>query len=100
MAIGMALAFRFGAREQITPAQDAERVTAHLEATGLQSAIPGRQGGPYTAARLVELMQQDKKASGGRVPLILAHGIGRSYIHKDADLASVEAFLRAELLEP
>lgn len=99
VAIGMALAFRYGVAQGITPAADAERVTAHLDATGLQSAIPGRQGGPFRAARLVELMQQDKKASGGRVPLILARGIGRSYIHPDADLASVEAFLRSELLE-
>lgn len=99
VAIGMALAFRFGASQGLTPQADADRVTAHLKATGLQSAIPGRQGGPYTAARLVELMQQDKKASGGRVPLILARGIGQSYIHKDADLSLVEAFLRSELLE-
>ena len=99
VAIGMALAFRYGAAEGITPAADADRVTAHLDATGLQSTIPGRQGGPYTAARLVELMQQDKKASGGRVPLILARSIGQSYIHPDADLASVERFLRTELLE-
>ncbi|KCZ50825.1 3-dehydroquinate synthase [Hyphomonas pacifica] len=99
VAIGMALAFRYGAAEGITPAEDAIRVRAHLEATGLQSVIPGKQGGPYTAARLVNLMQQDKKASAGRVPLILARGIGKSYIHQDADLASVETFLRAELLE-
>ena len=46
-----------------------------------------------------ELMQQDKKARGGRVPLILARGIGASYIHPDADLASIEAFLARELLE-
>ena len=99
VAIGMALAFRFGASQGLTPQTDADRVTAHLKATGLQYAIPGRQGGPYTAARLVELMQQDKKASGGRVPLILARGIGQSYIHKDADLSLVEAFLSNELLE-
>ena len=34
-----------------------------------------------------------------RVPLILARGIGASYIHPDADLASIEAFLARELLE-
>jgi 3-dehydroquinate synthase len=45
------------------------------------------------------LMQQDKKASGGKVPLILAHGIGKAYIHPDADLAAVETFLRSETLE-
>jgi 3-dehydroquinate synthase len=42
-------------------------------------------------------MQQDKKARGGRVPLILARGIGAAYIHPDADLASIEAFLTREL---
>ena len=99
VAIGMALAFRYGAKQGITPADDAERVRRSLEAAGLAAAIPGRQGGPYTAARLVELMQQDKKASGGKVPLILAHRIGEAYIHPDADLASVEAFLSGELLE-
>ena len=99
VAIGMALAYRYGADQGITSAEDAERVRRHLDATGLQSVIPGRQGGPYSAARLVQLMQQDKKASGGRVPLILARGIGQSYIHPDADLSSVEAFLTAELLE-
>ncbi|WP_371309931.1 3-dehydroquinate synthase [Hyphomonas sp.] len=99
VAIGMALAFRYGAEQGITPASDAERVRTALESAGLQAAIPGRQGGPYTAVRLVELMQQDKKASGGKVPLILARGIGKSYIHPDADLDSVRAFLRAELLE-
>ena len=95
----MALAFRYGASQGLTPAEDAARVKAHLEASGLPAAIPDRQGGPYTASRLVSLMQQDKKASGGHVPLILARGIGQSYIHKDADLASVETFLRGELLE-
>jgi 3-dehydroquinate synthase len=99
VSIGMALAFRYGAAEGITPAEDAARVRRVLEASGLQAAIPGRQGGAYTAKQLVMLMQQDKKASGGKVPLILAHGIGKAYIHPDADLAAVETFLRSETLE-
>ena len=60
--------------------------------------FPAGRAAP-TRPRLVELMQQDKKARGGRVPLILARGIGQSYIHPDADLSQVEAFLRTELLE-
>ena len=44
-------------------------------------------------------MQQDKKARAGRVPLILARGIGAAYVHPDADLASVERFLATELAE-
>lgn len=99
VAIGMALAFRYGLQQGITPAGDADRVGSLLESSGLPAAIPVRQGGPYSAQRLVELMLQDKKASGGKVPLILAHGIGKAYIHSNADLASVEAFLRGETRE-
>ncbi|KCZ84937.1 3-dehydroquinate synthase [Hyphomonas adhaerens MHS-3] len=99
VSIGMALAFRYGAATGITPPEDADRVTRVLEASGLQAAIPGRQGGAYTASELVRLMQQDKKASGGKVPLILARGIGQAYIHPDADLAAVEDFLRGETSE-
>ncbi len=99
VAIGMALAFRYGAAQDITPATDADRVRLHLDRTGLPSTIPGSQGGPYTASRLVSLMQQDKKASGGQLPLILAEGIGRAYIHRQVDLGSVETFLQSELLE-
>ena len=99
VAIGMALAFRYGAAQGLAPEADVARVRRVLEASGLPAAIPGKQGGPYTAKHLVELMQQDKKASGGKVPLILAHGIGKAYIHPDADLAAVEEFLRGETLE-
>jgi len=99
VAIGMALAFRYGVSQGLTPETDADRVRRVLEASGLQASIPGRQGGAYTARQIVTLMQQDKKASGGKVPLILARGIGKSYIHPDADLTSVEVFLRGETLE-
>ncbi|MEO0754711.1 MAG: 3-dehydroquinate synthase, partial [Pseudomonadota bacterium] len=58
-------------------------------------AIPALAGGPYPAARLLDHMRQDKKARGGRVPLILTRGIGRAFIHTDADLADVGAFLEA-----
>ena len=42
-------------------------------------------------------MQQDKKARAGRVPLILAKGLGKSFIYPDADLSDVQAFLQEEL---
>ena len=40
--------------------------------------------------------KHDKKAKNGRLTLILARGIGKAFIQKDADLASLQAFLRAE----
>lgn len=99
VALGMALAFRYGAGLGVTPAADARRVADVIRASGLPSDLAGRDRARFTAPRLTELMQQDKKARGGRVPLILARGIGASYIHPDADLASIEAFLGRELLE-
>lgn len=99
VALGMALAFRYGAGLGVTPPADARRVADVIRTSGLPSDLAGRDRDRFTAPRLTELMQQDKKARGGRVPLILARGIGASYIHPDADLASIEAFLARELLE-
>lgn len=99
VALGMAIAFRYGAELGVTPPADACRVTEVIRASGLPADFRGRDRDRFTAPRLTELMQQDKKARGGRVPLILARAIGASYIHPDADLASIEAFLTRELLE-
>ncbi len=99
VALGMAMAFRYGAELGVTPAADAAHVANVIEASGLPVSLSGRDRARFTAKRLAELMQQDKKARGGRVPLILARGIGAAYIHPDADLASIEAFLDRELLE-
>jgi 3-dehydroquinate synthase len=99
VALGMAIAFRYGAELGVTPPADARRVTDVIRASGLPADLGGRDRARFTAPRLTELMQQDKKARGGRVPLILARAIGASYIHPDADLASIEAFLARELLE-
>jgi 3-dehydroquinate synthase len=98
VAHGMVLAFRYGAELGMTPAADARRVGEVIRASGLPADFRGRDRARFTASRLTQLMQQDKKARGGRVPLILARGIGASYIHPDADLASIEAFLGRELL--
>ncbi len=100
VAIGMALAFRYGVRIGVTPAAEAARVAAALRAAGLDDRIAGWDAARFAAGRLAELMRADKKARGGRVPLILARGIGQAYVHPDADLASVEAFLADELFAP
>lgn len=93
---GMALAFRYSARLGLISASEATRVTRALETAGLLTDIRALDGGPYRAGELVEFMRQDKKASGARVPLILARGIGESFIHPDADLGDVKIFLEEE----
>lgn len=99
VSIGMVLAFRYGVTLGLTPAGDAEAAAAILAEAGLPTELKNLSGGPYEAGQLATLMMQDKKARGGRVPLILARGIGQSFIMPDADLSSVETFLAAELFQ-
>lgn len=88
VALGMALAFRFSAEHGFCPPADAERVLAHLDAVGLPTRLE-----LGTPASLVEHMKADKKASGGRIPFILARGIGQAFVDKTIELDEVEAFL-------
>ncbi len=97
VALGMVLAFRYGAAEGITSPDAAAKVARVVAASGLPVELGAVPGGPYEATNLAALMKQDKKARGGQVPLILARGIGQSYIHPDADLNSVAAFLAGQL---
>ncbi|MEA3038086.1 MAG: 3-dehydroquinate synthase [Sphingomonadales bacterium] len=88
VALGMTLAFRFSAERGICPNEDAERVAAHLASTGLPTRLA-----IGTPERLVAHMASDKKASGGRVPFILARGIGEAFVDASVELGEVEAFL-------
>jgi 3-dehydroquinate synthase len=92
VAIGMVLAFRFSAERGLCAAEDAERVAAHLAAVGLP--VRAEIGTP---ASLVAHMAGDKKKSGGRLPFILARGIGEAFVDQSVELAEVEAFLSREL---
>ena len=91
VAIGIVLAFRFSAERGLCGQEDAERVAAHLAASGL--AMQAEIGTP---AALVAHMAGDKKKSGGRVPFILARGIGEAFVDQSVELAEVEAFLSRE----
>ncbi len=97
VSIGMVLAFRYSVSQGLTSEADAAAVTKLLSDSGLPTELKNLPGGPYEAGQLARLMTQDKKARGGKVPLILARGIGQSYIQSDADLSTVETFLATEL---
>jgi len=93
---GMAMALRYSASLGVCPGQDAARAERLLNALGLVTRVADLGGGPYPADELLAHMAHDKKAKNGRLTLILARGIGQAYIQKDADVVSVQAFLRAE----
>ncbi|WP_419825720.1 3-dehydroquinate synthase [Sphingomonas sp.] len=95
VACGMALAFRFSAERGLCDPADAERVARHLAAAGLPTtmAAAGVEAGGDV---LVAHMAHDKKRTGGRLPFLLARGIGGTFVASDVDLGDVVAFLDAE----
>jgi 3-dehydroquinate synthase len=92
VAAGMALAFRFSAERGLCSADGADRVAGHLRKAGLpQDRASAGVNAP--GERLAAHMAHDKKKAGGRVPFILARGIGQAFVDKSVALDEVAAFL-------
>jgi 3-dehydroquinate synthase len=99
VAIGMALAFAFSARRGLLAPADVERVARHLAAAGLPTRIADMAGDPPGADALMDLMAQDKKVRRGKLTLVLARGIGASFVAPDVAPAEVRGFLAEKLAE-
>ncbi|MDP1026511.1 3-dehydroquinate synthase [Sphingomonas sp. KR1UV-12] len=95
VAAGIALAFRFSVAQGLCAIAEAERVAAHFRAVGLPDGL-ARAGIAADGARLVDHMRHDKKMAAGTLPFLLVRGIGRTYVDRTVDLATVERFLDAE----
>ena len=91
VAAGMATAFRYSVARGLCAAVDSQRVDAHLSAIGLPTGYRGRMNAD--GATLAAHMAHDKKRSGGRVPFLLARGIGQTFLAHDVELDDVAAFL-------
>jgi 3-dehydroquinate synthase len=92
VAAGCGLAFAYSAATGRCSHEDAARVADHWRASGLPDGLTA-SGVEATPARLVEHMRHDKKGSGGKIPFLLARGIGQTYLDRDVALEDVEAFL-------
>ena len=97
VAVGMAAAFRFSRDLALCPGQDAVRVEAHLKAVGLPTRIRDIPELKASPADVIAAMRQDKKVDRGRLTLILAKGIGDSFVARAVDEASLSNFLAREL---
>jgi 3-dehydroquinate synthase len=94
VAAGMALAFRFSVARGLCAAADSERVDRHLADVGLPSGA--RPATNANGAVLAAHMAHDKKREGGDVPLLLARGIGETFLARGIPLEDVAAFLDAD----
>ena len=97
VALGIACAFRFSNVQGFCPGQDTERVVRHLETVGFRTEIADIPGWNENPDAILEAMFQDKKVQRGALTLILARGIGQSFIAKNVAAADVRSFLEAEL---
>jgi 3-dehydroquinate synthase len=100
VAVGCAQAFRFSAAQGLVSSQDAQRADRAIAAVGLPTRIDQVAGGPFAASRLVGHMAQDKKAEGGRLTLVLARGLGETFVAKDVDAGALRDFLIQEGATP
>jgi 3-dehydroquinate synthase len=94
VAIGMVMAFQLSARLGHAPADDAERIRDHLRVVGLPTDIDDIPGGRPCADELLEHMLHDKKARGGKLTFVLAHGIGRAFVSRDVPLDALREILQ------
>jgi len=88
VGLGMLIAADLSKRSGLIDAAVAARIGALLKQAGLPTAAP-RVG----AARILELMQMDKKVLGGAVRLVLLEKLGRAIVTGDYPQAALEATL-------
>lgn len=94
---GMALAFELSARLGLCERQESARVGAHLTRMGFETDLRTLAGGPYAADALIAAMAHDKKNEAGKLTLILARGIGRAFVQKNAPAEAARALLSERL---
>ncbi len=99
VAVGCALAFRFSAQLGLCPPAAAARAAHALSRAGLPTSL-AEAGGPFSASRLLQAMEQDKKAEAGALTFVLAREVGAAFVARNVDREALIRFLRDEGAEP
>lgn len=95
VAIGLGLAFKLSSRLGLCPPSDAERIIAHISATGLPADL-SMLNRRFSAATLIDHMRRDKKMRDGALHFVLARGIGQAFTSADVPPDAVLELLRDE----
>ncbi|MGB3454741.1 MAG: 3-dehydroquinate synthase [Litorimonas sp.] len=93
VSAGIDMAFDFSARQGLCDPGEAARVHGHLS----RLSMPTRRSVSALLSdpdALLAHMRQDKKNEGGRITLILARGIGRSFIARGVSEADLLTYLK------
>jgi 3-dehydroquinate synthase len=90
VAAGMVMAAELSVRAGALARSDAERVRALLARAGLPTTRPA-----VAPERLIDCMQVDKKAEGGRLRFVLLRAIGAATVRGDIAEATVRAAIEA-----
>jgi 3-dehydroquinate synthase len=77
VAVGMAKAALLSARHGFCDANSLQRIVQLIENAGLPSDIPG----DVSLTGLIQAMEVDKKAAGGKIKFVMCEGIGRTRFH-------------------
>lgn len=86
VAIGMIMALELSAKLGLCPASEAQQLREHLQSIGLPTLPPS---GNIPIDQLMEMMSMDKKAQAGKLTLILARGIGESFVQNVVNAGEV-----------
>src|SRR5690606_4284415 len=96
VALGMALAARYSVRKGLMHGQDAERIAAHIAASGMRADL-AQLGLACDGERLAAHMRHDKKMAAGTLPFVLLKGIGEAFLDKSVALEDVASFMDEQL---
>jgi 3-dehydroquinate synthase len=96
VAIGMVQAFRFSGALGLCDPHLGDYVERHLKRAGLPTHLSAIPGEVPPSTRLLEIMHQDKKASGGKLVFILARAIGETFVARDIAEKDVLDFLEKD----
>ena len=77
VAIGMIKAAALSVSQGLCDAESLKRIAALVEKAGLPVAIPAE----VSLRSLVQAMEIDKKAAGGRIKFVMCEGIGKTRFH-------------------
>lgn len=93
VSAGMLMAFEYSQEQDMCSGQDVERVRQHLQKLSLETIATLPPIVRENSDAFFDYMMRDKKNKEGGLTLILAHGIGETFIKENADKNSVKTFI-------